>query len=45
MYIGDTLYVHSSLDGNEVNINSLDEQHPLYRKDLATTITAIGSIF
>lgn len=45
MYIEDTLYVHSSLDGNEVNINSLDEQHPLYRKDLATTITAIGSIF
>lgn len=45
MYIEDTLYVHSSLDGNEVNINSLDEQHPLYRKDLAMTITAIGSIF
>jgi cell wall-associated NlpC family hydrolase len=45
MYIGQTLYVHSSLGGNEVNINSLDEQHVLYRKDLATTITAVGSLF
>lgn len=45
MYIGDNLYVHSSLGGNEVSINSLDEQHHDYRKDLATTITAIGSLF
>lgn len=45
LYIGDDLYVHSSLGGNEVNINSLNELHPLYRKDLATTITAVGSLF
>lgn len=45
MYIGDNKYVHSSLGGNEVNINSLDEQHPDYREDLATTITAVGSLF
>lgn len=45
LYIGDNLYVHSSLDGNEVNINSLDEQHQQYRKDLATSITAVGSLF
>jgi len=45
LYIGDNLYVHSSLDGNEVNINSLDDQHPQYRKDLATSITAVGSLF
>ncbi|MEO4055032.1 NlpC/P60 family protein [Solibacillus sp. CAU 1738] len=45
MYIGDNLYVHSSLGGNEVSINSLDERHPDYRKDLATTITAVGSLF
>lgn len=45
LYIGQTLYVHASLGGNEVNVNSLDEQHPLYREDLATTITAIGSLF
>ncbi len=45
MYIGDSKYVHSSLGGNEVSINSLDEQHPDYRDDLATTITAVGSLF
>jgi len=45
LYIGDDFYVHSSLGGNEVNINSLNELHPLYRKDLATTITAVGSLF
>ena len=45
MYIGDHKYVHSSLGGNEVNINSLDKQHPDYRKDLATNITAVGSLF
>ncbi|MEK4229832.1 C40 family peptidase [Solibacillus sp. FSL H8-0538] len=45
MYIGDDLYVHSSLGGNEVSINSLKEQHPHYRQDLATTITAVGSLF
>ncbi|TQR37188.1 peptidase [Lysinibacillus sphaericus] len=45
LYIGDNLYVHSSLAGNEVNINSLDEPHQQYRKDLATSITAVGSLF
>ncbi len=45
MYIGDNKYVHSSLGGNEVSINSLDELHPDYREDLATTITAVGSLF
>lgn len=45
MYIGDHKYVHSSLGGNEVSINSLDKQHPDYREDLATTITAVGSLF
>lgn len=45
MYMGDGLYVHSSLGGNEVNINSLNESHPQYRRDLATSITAIGSLF
>ncbi|SOC36458.1 C40 family peptidase [Ureibacillus acetophenoni] len=45
MYMGDGLYVHSSLGGNEVSINSLNENHPHYRKDLATSITAVGSLF
>ncbi|KGR74404.1 C40 family peptidase [Ureibacillus sinduriensis] len=45
MYIGDDLYVHSSLGGNEVSINSLNKSHFHYRDDLATTITAVGSLF
>lgn len=45
MYMGDGLYVHSSLGGNEVSINSLDANHPQYREDLATSITAVGSLF
>ncbi|MEQ6353887.1 SH3 domain-containing C40 family peptidase [Lysinibacillus sp. M3] len=45
LYIGELLYVHSSLGGNEVNINSLDEQHQHYRKDLANSVTAVGSLF
>lgn len=45
MYIGGQHYIHSSLGGNEVNINSLNPQDENYREDLATTITGIGSIF
>lgn len=45
MYMGDDLYVHSSLGGNEVSINSLNKSHIHYREDLATTITAVGSLF
>lgn len=45
MFIGEDLYIHSSLGGNEVNINSLNPQHEKYRHDLATTITEYGSIF
>ncbi|KPN94823.1 SH3 domain-containing C40 family peptidase [Lysinibacillus sp. ZYM-1] len=45
LYMGDNLYVHSSLGGNEVTINSLDKQHPLYRHDLATTLSEVGSLF
>ncbi len=45
LYIGDSLYVHSSLGGNEVTINSLDDQHPHFRKDLATSIIGVGSLF
>lgn len=45
MYIGDEQYIHSSLGGNEVNINSLNPLDDSYREDLAMTITGIGSIF
>lgn len=45
MYIGDDQYIHSSLGGNEVNVNSFNHLHDHYREDLATTITGYGSLF
>lgn len=45
MYIGDEQYIHSSLGGNEVNVNSLNPNEANYREDLATTITGIASLF
>ena len=45
MYIGDNQYIHSSLGGNEVNINSLNPEDENYREDLATTITGVASLF
>lgn len=45
MYIGDNKYIHSSLSGNGVKINSLDINDPTFREDLAKTITKIGSFF
>lgn len=47
MYIGDARYVHSTGRAGDdgVVINSLDASHEDYRKDLAESILAIGSIF
>ena len=45
MYIGNDQYIHSSLGGNEVNINSLNSHDENYREDLATTITGVASLF
>lgn len=45
MYIGEDRYVHSSSSINGVNINSLNPIHADYRKDLAETITGVGTIF
>lgn len=45
MYIGDGRYIHSSSSINGVNINSLNPVHGNYRKDLAETITEVGTIF
>lgn len=45
MYIGDDHYIHSSLGGNEVNVNSLNPHEENYREDLATTITGVASLF
>jgi gamma-D-glutamyl-L-lysine dipeptidyl-peptidase len=45
MYIGDEHYIHSSLGGNEVNVNSLNPLDDHYREDFATKITGYGSLF
>lgn len=45
MYIGNDEYVHSSSSINGVNINSLNPVHGNYKKDLAKTITGVGTIF
>ncbi len=45
MYIGDDKFVHSSSSINGVNINSLNPNHSDYRKDLAETITGVGTIY
>lgn len=45
MYIGNEQYIHSSLGGNEVNVNSLNPLDDHYREDFATTITGYGSLF
>ncbi len=45
MYIGNDHYIHSSLGGNEVNVNSLNPNEDNYREDLATTITGVASLF
>lgn len=45
MYIGGDHYVHASLSRNEVKINSLNKEHPNFLEDLATTITALGSLY
>ena len=45
MYMGNDFYIHSSIGGNEVNINSLNKNHHHYREDLAISITAVGSLF
>lgn len=45
MYIGNEEYIHSSLGGNTVQVNSLNPASPLYHETLATTITAYGSYF
>ncbi|MCH7321679.1 C40 family peptidase [Solibacillus sp. MA9] len=45
LYIGDEQYIHSSLGGNEVNVNSFNPLDDHYREDLATTISGYGSLF
>ncbi len=45
LYIGNNEYIHSSAGNDGVYINSLDKNSENYRGDLATTITACGSIF
>ena len=47
MYLGDGLYIHSTgrAGDNGVTINSFFPEHPLYRADLPSQITAVGSFF
>ncbi len=45
LYIGNNEYIHSSASNDGVYINSLNKNSEKYREDLATTITACGSIF
>ena len=47
MYIGGNRFIHSTghMGTHGVTINSLDPKDPLYREDLRSHITAVGSIF
>lgn len=45
MYIGDGSYIHSSLGGNGVKVNSLYKEHKDYRADIAENILYAGTIF
>lgn len=45
MYIGNGEYIHSSAGNDGVYINSFDKNSVLYKKQLAETVTACGSIF
>ena len=43
--IGEQDFIHSSFSENGVSVNSLSPENPFYRKDLATSVLAIGSVF
>ena len=47
MYLGNREYIHSTARAGSdgVTINSLDPASPIYREDLANSITMAGSIF
>ncbi|MGM9987832.1 MAG: C40 family peptidase [Bacillaceae bacterium] len=45
MYLGDDKYIHSSLGGNEVKINSFNVNDPDYREDIAQNILYAGTVF
>jgi len=47
MYLGDQRFIHATgREGSDgVVINSLDPQAPDYRSDLATSLSAVGSLF
>ena len=47
MYMGDGLYCHSTAHAGDdgFTINSLDPASPVYREDLVSRITQIGSYF
>ena len=47
VYIGNSRYIHATAYRNtpRVTVNSLDPDDPEYRRDLAESITACGSLF
>ncbi len=45
IYIGDDMYVHSSLDNNGVYINSFDKNHGNFKEGMKEKIIGYGSVF
>ncbi|MBR2328429.1 MAG: C40 family peptidase, partial [Clostridia bacterium] len=45
MYLGDGRYIHATAREGRVCINSLEQDSPLYREDLADSFIYAGSVF
>jgi len=45
MYLGDGRYIHATAREGRVCINSLEQDSPLYREDLADSFICAGSVF
>ena len=45
MYLGDGRYIHATAMEGRVCINSLEQDSPLYREDLADSFICAGSVF
>lgn len=45
LYLGDGKYIHATAREGRVCINSLEENSPLYREDLADSFICAGSVF
>ena len=45
MYLGEENFLHSSFTEDGFAVNSLSPESPIYRKDLAESIIAVGTVF